>query len=519
MKRAIFIVLILAVVVGVSAAGYTFLNPKPYRITEDPNFEVVQIGRDTILATVNATGRIEPKTEVQVNFEASGVVAEVLVKRGQHVTAGTGLARLQTEDLELALRSAQVGLARAEAELKKLYQPASVEDVASAQAAVESARSNLKRVLAGSNQDDIASARAAVKSAQANLDKVLAGPSQDSITAAAASLRRAEVALKEAQWAYDKVSYRGDVGAMPQASQLEQATIDYETARANYNLAVEGPTEADIAAARSQLSQAETNLAKLLEAPTEADKAAAQSQLAQAEASLAKLSQGPSDADVAVAQAAVDSAHISLEQAQLNLARASLVAPIDGVVTQINIKQGERPAAGQAAVILTDMSAYHIDVEIDEIDIGRIKRDQKVSIAVDAVPDADIAGHVTDISPEPIQGTSSGIVAYEVTVALDSNDPRLLPGMTTDATIETERLEDVVVVPNRLVRIDRQKGEPVAYVEKVDEQGNPTRVEVKLGLRNETMSQVLAGLEVGDQVVIQSVSRQQQLQRAMQQGG
>jgi HlyD family secretion protein len=188
------------------------------------------------------------------------------------------------------------------------------------------------------------------------------------------------------------------------------------------------------------------------------------------------------------------------------------------VVTQVNIQQGERPAAGQAAVILTDMSAYHIDVEIDEIDIGRIKRDQKVSIAVDAIPEADIAGRVTDISPKPIQGTSSGIVAYEVTVTLDGNDPRLLPGMTTDATIETERLENVVVVPNRLVRIDRASGEPVAYVEKVDKQGNPTRVEVKLGLRNETTSQVLAGLEAGDQVVIQRESRQQQLQRALQGG-
>jgi len=137
---------------------------------------------------------------------------------------------------------------------------------------------------------------------------------------------------------------------------------------------------------------------------------------------------------------------------------------------------------------------------------------------VDAIPEADIVGHVTDISPKPIQSTSSGIVAYEVTVALDSNDPRLLPGMTADATIETERLEGVVVVPNRLVRIDRQKGEPVAYVEKVDEQGNPTRVEVKLGLRDETMSQVLDGLEAGDQVVIQRESRQQQLQRALQGG-
>jgi HlyD family secretion protein len=164
------------------------------------------------------------------------------------------------------------------------------------------------------------------------------------------------------------------------------------------------------------------------------------------------------------------------------------------------------------------MSAYHIDVEVDELDIGRVVRDQKVMVAVDAIPDEDFVGHVADISPGPIKGTSSGIVAYEVTIALDSDEPRLLPGMTADATIETERLEDVVVVPNRAVSIDRTSGEPVAYVEKVDEQGNPARVEIELGMRNETVSQVLDGLSEGDEIIIRGRSRREELERVFQGG-
>jgi HlyD family secretion protein len=518
MKRVITIALILAVVAGISLAGYQFLNPKPYRITEDPNVEVVTIKRDTILATVNASGRIEPKTEVQVSFETSGVVAQVLVERGQQVAAGTLLARLESADLELAVKTAQVDLARAEAELKKLYQPAAAQDLISAQAAVDSARSNLDHVLAGPTREEIASGRAAVQSAQANLDKVLAGPSQDDITAAAAEVRRTQLALKQAQWDYDQVSYRGDIGAMPQASKLEQATIDFETARANYNLAVKGPTQADVSAARSQLAEAQSNLAKLLASPTAADKAAAQSQVAEAEASLARLRQGPDEPDVAVAQAAVDAAQLKLQQAQLNLAKASLVAPIDGTVTQVNVKPGEQPGTGEAAVVLADMSAYHIDVEIDEIDIGRLALGQKATVAIDAIPDTTFTGHVSAISPGPIQGTSSGIVAYEVTVALDSNDSRLLPGLTTDATVETERLENVLVVPNRAVSIDRTSGDPVPYVEKVNKLGDPARTQIELGMRNETVSQVVKGLDEGDQIVISGQSRLQQLQQVFQGG-
>ena len=515
MKRVLLIVLILAVVVGVSIAGYQFLNPAPYNIGQDPNVEVILVDRDTILSTINATGRIDPKAEVLVNFETNGVVSEVLVERGQRVRAGTPLARLGTDDLELAVQRAQSELARSEAQLEQLYQPALAEEVVAARAGVDSARVSLERVLAGPRPDEIAAARAAVDSARANLERVQEGPGDDEITAAAASLRRAEVALKQAQWAYDQVAYRGDVGAMPQADQLEQATIDYETALANYNIAVRGPTDADLAAARSQLAQAETSLARLLESPTQADAAVAQSQLAQAQASLARLLEGPGQAEVAAAQSAVDTARVGLEQAQLNLAKATLVSPIDGVVAEVNVKRGESPS-GQPAVVVVDDSAYHINLEVDEIDIGRVTTGQRVTIAVDAIPDQDFAGHVSSISPGPIQGTSSGIVAYDVIVALDSSDPRLLSGMTADATIETERLENVLVVPNRAVSIDRSKGEPVAYVEKVDQNGQPVRTEIELGLRNETVSQVLEGLQEGDQVVIQTLSGREQLQRAFQ---
>jgi HlyD family secretion protein len=519
MKRVLIIVLVLAVAIGVTVAGYLFLNPEPYSIADDPDVEVVEIQRDTILATINAAGRIEPEAEVQVDFEAgNSVVTEVLAERGQHVTAGTILAWLETDDLELAVKQAQVELARAQAQFDQLFRPALVEEVASAKMAVESAQANLDQVLAGPREDEIASAQASVDSARANLNRVLEGPSEDDVTVAAANLRRAEVALKEAQWAYDQVSYRGDVGALPQASQLEQATIDYETALANFNLAVQDATDADIAAARSQLAGAESSLARLLESPTEAEIVAAQSQLAQAEANLARLLEEPDAAEVAAVQAAVDTAQIGLEQAQLNLERASLVAPIDGVVTEVNVKRGEAPPVGQAAMIITNMSAYHIDVEVDEIDIGRIANDQSVVVAIDAIPDQEFTGHVADISPGPIQSASSGIVAYEVTIVLDSDDARLLPGMTADATIETERLENVVVVPNRAVSVDRSSGEPIAYVDKVGEDGQPVRTEIELGLRSEIVSQVLDGLEAGDQIVIMGLSSRERLRQVFQEG-
>jgi HlyD family secretion protein len=519
MKRAVTILAILLLVVGVSVAGWVGLNPKPYDIAEDPDIEVITIGRETILTTINASGHIEPESEIQVEFGISGVVAEVLVKRGQSVKKDTLMARLRTDDLELAIKQAQADLARARAQFEQLFQPADETEVVSARAEVTRARTQQDDLYAPASQKDLESAQAAVTSARANLRRVLEGLDENEVTVKAAELRRAEIALKQAQWAYDEVSYGGDVGASPQAAELEQATLDYETAEADYLIATAGADEADITDAEAQLAQAEAALDQLVRGPTAAEVASAQAEVAQAEATLWHLLKDPDPTEVASAQAEMDAAQAAVDQAKVNLVGALLVAPVDGVVTEVNAKVGENSTSNRLlGVVLSDLSTYHVDVDIDEIDIGRVQRDQKATIALDAIPDDRFEGHVSDIAARPVDSTESGIVAYQVTIALDARDARLLSGMTGDATIETDRLENVLVVPNRAVSIDRSSGEPKYTVEKVDADGMPTKVEVELGLRNEVLSQVTKGLEEGDRVVISKETRREQLQRVFQAG-
>lgn len=520
MGRFVKISGIVILVLGLSVASWMFLNPAPYDVARDPEVEeVITIGRGTILSTVSASGRIEPQNEVRVEFGISGVVAEVFVERGQRVTKGTLMARLRTDDLELAIRRAEVELARARVQLEQLYEPSDEADVAAAQAEVAKAKAQLEELRAPPNPKDLDSAQAALTSARANLRRVLKGLDENEITVRAAQLRRAEIALKQAQWAYDQISYRGDVGASPQAAQLEQATIDYEAAKANYLLATKGADEADIAAAEAQVAQATAALDKLVRGPSQFEQKAAEAQLAQAEAALARLLREPSPSERAIAQAAVDAAQIAVEQARVNLVSALLVAPIDGVVTEINLKVGENSTAGRVqGVVLSDLSAYHLTVEVDEVDIGRIRVGQKVSIGVDAFPDVRFEGHVSEIAARPASTSTSGVVAYRVTIALDNPGTQLLPGLSADATIETERLEDVLLVPNRAVSIDRSRGEPRYFVEKVGADGLPTVVEIKLGVRGETASHVLEGLSEGDRVIVRKVLRREQLQRLFRSG-
>jgi HlyD family secretion protein len=455
MRRAITILFILAAVVGGSIAGYQYLAPAvPQNLNDDPNVEVVQIGRETLVDTVNATGSIEPESEVEMKFEIGGVVKEVLIKRGHYVTAGTALARLAIGDLELEIRRAEIELAQAKAELDQLFEPELAEKVAAARTKVESARLKLADL-----QD---------------------GPDPDEVTKAEAELRRKEIALKTTQWEYDQVAYRGDVGAMPQADKLQEATLDYEAAQADYNLAVKEATPADLAEARSTLAEAQSSLAELLKEP--------------------------SAAEIAAKQAAVDKAQLTLEEKQRDLEQAVLTAPTDGVVLEVNIEPGERVLddASDAALIIANTSTYLLKMEVDEIDIGRIRQGQPATVSLDAFAEQSFAGVVTDIAPRPVEKEGDSIVTYEVTITLDpSGQPlNLLTGMTASAAIETRQLKDVVVVPNRAIQIDRAGSEPVVFVEKVDGQGQTTRVEVELGSRNGKVTEVVAGLEEGDQVII-----------------
>jgi HlyD family secretion protein len=455
MKRVIMILLILIVVVGTSVAGYQYLTPaEPPALSEDPSVEIVPVGRETLVDTVNATGSIEPESEVEMKFEIGGMVKEVLVKRGQYVTAGTVLARLDIGDLELEIRRAEIDLAQQQAELDKLFEPEIAEKIASAQAQIESARLKLVEL-----QD---------------------GPDPDEVTKAEAELRRKEIALKTAQWEYDQVAYRGDVGAMAQADTLQEATLDYEAAVADYNIAIKKATPAEIAEARSTIAEAQSSLAELLKEP--------------------------SAAEIASQQALVDKAQLTLEEKQRDLEQAVLVAPTDGVVLEVNIEPGERvlDEASDAALLIADTSTYLLKMEVDEIDIGRIRQGQSAEVSLDAFTEQTFGGTVTDIAPRPVEQEGESIVTYEVTITLDpSGQPiNLLTGMTATAAIQTRQLKDVVVIPNRAIQIDRGSSQPVVYVEKLDDQDNPMRVEVELGSRNGPVTEVVAGLEEGDQVIV-----------------
>ncbi len=209
-------------------------------------------------------------------------------------------------------------------------------------------------------------------------------------------------------------------------------------------------------------------------------------------------------------RAAYESAEAQFLQAQDQFNKTVICAPIDGIVSRLNIKEGETVvigtmnAPGTVLMVIADLSRMQALVEVDETDVVQIAAGQEVLITIDALPDTTLTGRVTRVGYMPVQkvlsGTESG-TNFEVEVTLDSTIPALRPGMTVHAEIVTARLDSVLVVPLAAVGRRKVKGKETETVFIVQD-GRAVLVPIRTGKSSDTEVEVISGLNPGDEVVI-----------------
>lgn len=407
MSRRFWIILALVVLGGLAIFYFVRANRSPVPPEE---VEMVTVGRGTLIATVSAAGIVVAAEDRTLSFHTSGWVAEILVTEGDLVEEGQVLASLDTTEVELQIDQAE----------------------------------------AGYNQS------------RSRLAEIEEGPSADDIAVAEAQLELARINLQQAQSAWNAVKWQPDASMLPQGVALQQATVEYQQALANYNLRVEGPSAEEITQAQGE----------------------------------------------------VDRAAAALEQVQLQLDRSQLLAPFSGTVAVVLIQEGETVSPGSPAVRLLDLSQLWVELDVDEVDLGQMQVGQGAVVNFDALPDLELEGRVDFISPAATG--EGGAVTYTVRVILDAVDPRLRVGMTANADIETQRIEGALLIPNRAVIVDRETGK--FYVEKVTPSGSEV-VEITPGSRNETYTQLLTGLAEGDQIIIRPISGQELFRGTFSLGG
>ncbi len=494
MRRLLLLLVLLAVLGG----GFWFVRSQQAAQTSEMNFDIIRratIGRDRIQATVNATGTIEPEAQVTLTFGAGGTVQSVMIVRGQLVQAGEVLATLDTAELALAVQQAQDALEiQRLTRAQRLNSAPSPATLASAQADIDAAAASLAVARA-----NLAGAEAARLQAQAQKAQLLAGPTAAELASAEAEIAARTAELEVIQDSYDRIIQAGIAGVPEEQTRFQLFASQQALAAAEARLETlrAGPRRADIQAADAAIASADANVLA-----AEGNIASAEAGRARAQAAYERLLEPPTADEIAILEAQIQSAATNLALAELRLKQAQIIAPIAGRVASVAVHAGELASPGTPVITLLDEKAFHIDVNVDEIDIDQVETGQHVAISLDALPNLTVDGVISEIAPTAALA-GGGVVSYLVTINIvDAGGAELRPGMSANAAIVVEEIDDVLIVPNWAVRLDRETGQ--AFVNRLLPDGRVEEIAVETGLRNEQVSQVVAGLNAGDEVVITS---------------
>jgi len=187
-------------------------------------------------------------------------------------------------------------------------------------------------------------------------------------------------------------------------------------------------------------------------------------------------------------------ARLDASQATLNLAR--ITAPFAGIVTESYPISGDQVSPGVKAFRLDDLSSLYVDVEVSEVDINSVSIGQPATLAFDAVLGRKYEGMVVDVSR--VGNVIGGVVNFKVTVQLTNPDDLVKPGMTAAVDVTIKQLQNVIVIPNRAVRLI----DGVRYVY-IMENDKPTRKRVQILSSSDQQSAIADGeVHEGDQIIL-----------------
>ena len=419
---------------------------------------------------VSATGEVVPEQEALLSVSVGGVIEDVLVVRGDTVSAGQVLLLLEgTEQQLTAVSAAELELLNAQFALEALFKDT---DLLAAQAlqSVEAA----ERALEDLNNPELQQALAlqavtdtqkSVEVAERKLAILTKPPTQHVIDQANANRLLAEKKLnatleliEDIEWQFKKYSSSSKLPANIKKdilTMLRQALkgleikrtqdqLAYNNSQTKYNNLLAPPdpvdvnvAESELATAQALLNEAERELERVLNGPEAGEVALLEAQIEKGYRDFETYSAGPDPDDVALAEARISNAEAQLAAANATIVDLELVAPFDGVISAVHINPSERVTPGSPVLLIADLNRLQVETtDLSEIDVAQIMVGDPAIITFDSLPDLELQGTVTRIAPKAAEGSG---VNYPVIVELNEIPAALRWGMTAFVDIDVEK--------------------------------------------------------------------------------
>ncbi|MFZ0043008.1 MAG: HlyD family efflux transporter periplasmic adaptor subunit [Solirubrobacteraceae bacterium] len=472
--------LIALAVLGVVVVGAAVLEVGPPTSTARTSREVVTAEKGVVQSTVSGTGNVEPGTDVEANFQASGTLQHLYASVGEHVVKGQLLATLDPTSAELTLSQAQENLTSAEDQLTSAEDATTTTTTTS----YDSTGSSGEFVSDSHNSTTTSGQTQTTGRGTTSTPTTTSGSSGRSRTSGSSS----------------GSSEGSSTGSGTSAGSGSSGTGS------------SGSSKSSTSSSGSSGSSAET--------PTE------------------------KAANVASAQASVDSAEASVHSAQTALDQTHLYAPASGTVVSVaSISPGDTVTSGSSSssassssgsgssgtsttgssgsgsgssgstsagslggssssssssssgvVEIVNASKMTMTVAFSESDVSKVKVGQPATVTLEALSDVELGAHVSSISS--LGTTSDSVVSYDATLTLDQHDSQVKPGMSASASVVTGQAQGVTL-PNSAV-----PGTSSVSSVNVLKNGKTAATPVVVGVRGDSRTQIVSGLSAGQQVVV-----------------
>ncbi len=509
--------------------------------------------KGTIIASIAASGQVSSSNQLDIKPKVSGEVLWVNVKAGDVVREGQALLTVDNTDAKKAIANAEQTLAEAKLQNQKDtvqapidYQKA-VDALATAKEDLQTTYTDTFNTISSTYLDlptvmtgmqnilhgyDLSTARN-----QWNID-VLKGTFSDEavkniIATFAAS---AETDYEKAREKYDtsllayKQASRYSTGdaletllaqsidtttAIAQALQSELNFLSEITDLAqqyNKNLSpLVGTMQTN---ARNYLNTTNNTLSALLTQKKSVDTAKQTITTDEQNITLLKVGNASGDNPISlqISQHSIANQEDNLAQLKIDLANYTVTAPFAGAIATINLKPHDTASTGgTAATLITNQKIATLS--LNEVDAAKIKISDKATLTFDAISGLSLTGSVSEI--DPVGTVTQGVVSYAIKIVFDTQDEQVKPGMTVNAAIITDVKQNVLMVPTSAIKITGGTSYVQIFnppiVTTSGSQGTPSAIAprqqtVETGMSNDTNTEIISGLNEGDQVVTRTTT-------------
>lgn len=510
-KHKIISVVVLIALLGVGYWGYKKLTST----AGDIRYITARVSRGAIIASISGSGQVSALNQLDIKAKTSGDAVYIATQDGQKVGTGALIAKLDDRDAQKSIRDAEVNLESAKIALEKLKIQKSNEnmnaDLAKAYDdgfnTVSNVFLDLPGIMTGLNDMFFKSIGGSTQVSQNYIDWY--AEQANSIYHDQAvilkqnfidSYKKTETAYNTNFDNYRAVSRTSDNATIEALIMQTYNTVKFVSDSIknanNYIDFVNSSMQksgADIpaiinthkATLNTYTSKTNTHLINLLTITTSIKNY--------------KDAFPNSDLDIRSAELSVKQKENSLQDAKDKLADYYIRAPFGGTIAKVNIKKSDSVSAGLAVATLITKTQL-AEISLNEVDVAKIKIGQKATLTFDAIPDIIISGVVADI--DTIGAVSQGVVTYIVKISFDTQDERVKPAMSVSAAIITDTKQDTLVVPNSAVK--SQAG--TNYIEMLSILKNrPTKIKVKIGLSNDTQTEIISGIKEGDEIIARTI--------------